>query len=160
MSSEKSDFDPEPAVEKSDQDQDRDQNQSKDSSSDDSINPSPEPPSPKKPSRARLWKFFCYLFADSQLKCLHKFALTHAREAHRTRWEELTAWVSPWVTLFFVRIHPVVKVSSCYQSSASRPSEHMYWTELIVRLADQRFVMMCYRALSIRRSSQTSGTRK
>ena len=149
MSSEKSDFDPEPAVEKPDQDrnQDRDQNQSKDSSSDDSINPSPEPPSPKKPSRARLWKFFCYLFADSQLKCLHKFALT-------------TAWVSPWVTLFFVRIHPVVKVSSCYQSSASRPSEHIYWTELIDRLANQRFVMVCYRALSIRRSSQTSGTRK
>lgn len=90
--SEKPALDPEPAVEKTDQDQ---QDQDRDPS--------------KKASHARLWKFLCYFFADAELRGLHRFAITHAQEVHRARWGELTAWVSPWVMILFVRVvlsHP------------------------------------------------------
>jgi hypothetical protein len=88
---------PEPLVEQTDQDQDRD-------------GTTPTSDSPKKASHARFWKFVCYFFADAELRGLHRFALTHAQEVYRARWEELTAWVSPWVMLLFVRIttHPFV----------------------------------------------------
>jgi len=86
--SEKPALDPEPAVEKTDQDQ-QDQDRAD---------------APKATSRPRLWKFFCYIFADAELRGLHRFALTHAHEAYRMKWEELTGWVSPWVMLLFVRI--------------------------------------------------------
>jgi hypothetical protein len=73
---------PEPLVEKTDQDQDLDGS---------TIASDP----PKKASHARFWKFVCYFFADAELRGLHRFALTHAQEVHRARWEEMTAWVSP-----------------------------------------------------------------
>lgn len=94
--SEKPALDLEPAVEKTSQDQ-----QNRDCSSTLTSDP------PKRASHARFWKFVCYFFADAELRGLHRFALTHAQEAHRARWEELTGWVSPWVMLLFVRIiHP------------------------------------------------------
>jgi len=86
--SEKPALDPEPAVEKTDQDQ-QDQDRAD---------------APKATSRPRLWKFFCYIFADAELRGLHRFALTHAHEAYRMRWEELTGWVSPWVMLLFAPV--------------------------------------------------------
>jgi hypothetical protein len=90
---------PEPLVEKTDQDQDLDGS---------TIASDP----PKKASHARFWKFVCYFFADAELRGLHRFALTHAQEVHRARWEEMTAWVSPWVMLLFVRIaHPFFYLS-------------------------------------------------
>ena len=97
--SEKPALDPEPAVEKTDQDQDRDRGQSNTTTSD---------PHKKQP-RARLWKTLCYVAADLQLRNLYRFALTHAQEAQRERWQELTGWVSPWVMILFVRVvlsHP------------------------------------------------------
>jgi hypothetical protein len=91
--SEKPALDPEPAVEKTGQDQ---HNQDRSST--------PISDSPERTSHARFWKFVCYFFADAELRGLHRFALTHAQEAHRARWEELTGWMSPWVMLLFVRI--------------------------------------------------------
>ena len=88
--SEKLALDPEPLLEKTDKDQDHSSTLTSDA--------------PKKTSHARFWKFVCYFFADAELRGLHRFALTHAQEVHRARWEELTGWVSPWVMLLFVRI--------------------------------------------------------
>jgi hypothetical protein len=90
--SEKPALNPEPAVEKTGQDQ---HNQDRSST--------PISDCPERTSHARFWKFVCYFFADAELRGLHRFALTHAQEAHRARWEELTGWVSPWVMLLFVR---------------------------------------------------------
>jgi hypothetical protein len=96
--SEKLALDLEPLVEKTDQDKDHSSTLTSES--------------PKKTSNARFWKFVCYFFADAELRGLHRFALTHAQEVQRARWEELTGWVSPWVMLLVVRIiHPYCPVS-------------------------------------------------
>jgi hypothetical protein len=89
-------------VEKTDQDQDHDGS-------------TPTSDSPNKASHARFWKFVCYFFADAELRGLHRFALTHAQEVHRARWEEMTAWVSPWVMLLFVRLIYSFVYSSIYR---------------------------------------------
>jgi hypothetical protein len=99
-----------PLVEKTDQDKDHSSTVTSDS--------------PKKMSYAPFGKFLCYFFADAELRGLHKFALTHAQEAHRGRWEELTAWVSPWVMLLFVRIiHSCCLVPIPRVMAIDRPSD-------------------------------------
>jgi hypothetical protein len=102
--SEKPALDPQPAVEKTYQDQDQAHSST--------LTSDP----PKKKPRARLWKLLCYIGANAQLISLHKFALTHAQEAHRARWAELTAWISPWVRLFFVRTIHLLLITSIHSS--------------------------------------------